>query len=180
MATTLATRLVLDALNMALAMRRPKGVIHHSDQGSRYASIEFGHRCREAGVRPSMGSVGDAYDNAMCESFFATLECELLDRRRFKTQAEARIAVFEFIEGFYNPRRRHSSIGYLSPIDYERHAANPDAHQAAAVLAAVSSRCRGLLPCTSHRTGRAGLASSSLDRSVRVATAIALTPVRWC
>ena len=71
-------------------------------------------------MRPSMGSVGDAYDNAMCESFFATLECELLDRRRFKTQAEARIAVFEFIEGFYNPRRRHSSIGYLSPIDYER------------------------------------------------------------
>jgi len=79
MATTLATRLVLNALNMALAMRRPKGVIHHSDQGSQYASIEFGHRCREAGVRPSMGSVGDAYDNAMCESFFATLECELLD-----------------------------------------------------------------------------------------------------
>src|SRR5207342_2437334 len=88
------------------------------DQGSQYTSIEFGHRCREAWVRPSMGSVGDAYDNAMCESFFATLECELLDRRRFKTQAEARIAVFEFVEGFYNPRRRHSSIGYLSPIDY--------------------------------------------------------------
>jgi putative transposase len=140
MATTLATRLVLDALNMALSMRRPKGVIHHSDQGSQYTSIEFGHRCREAGVRPSMGSVGDAYDNAMCESFFATLECELLDRRRFKTQAEARTAVFEFIEGFYNPRRRHSSIGYLSPIDYERHAANPDAHQSAAVLAAVKDK----------------------------------------
>ena len=79
MATTLATQLVLDALNMALATRRPKGVIHHSDQGSQYTSIAFGHRCREAGVRPSMGSVGDAYDNAMCESFFATLECELLD-----------------------------------------------------------------------------------------------------
>src|ERR1700674_152815 len=83
-----------------------------------------------------MGSVGDAYDNAMCKSFFATLECELLDRRRFKTQAEARIAAFEFIEGFYNPRGRHSSLGYLSPIDYERrYAANPDAHQPAAVLA---------------------------------------------
>jgi putative transposase len=90
--------LVLDALNMALAMRRPKGVIHHSDRGSQYTSIEFGNRCREAGVRPSMGSVGDAYDNAMCESFFATLECELLDRRRFKTQAEARIAVFELLQ----------------------------------------------------------------------------------
>ena len=88
MATTLATQLVLDALNMALLTRRPTGVIHHSDQGSQYTSIEFGHRCRDAGVRPSMGSVGDAYDNAMCESFFATLECELLDRCRFKTQAE--------------------------------------------------------------------------------------------
>jgi len=102
MATTLHTQVVLDALDMALWQRRPSGVIHHSDQGSQYTSIEFGKRCREAGVRPSMGSVGDAYDNAMAESFFATLECELLDRRRFKTQAEARIAVFEFIEGFYN------------------------------------------------------------------------------
>ena len=83
MATTLATRLVLDALNMALMTRRPRGVIHHSDQGSQYTSIEFGHRCREAGVRPSMGSIGDAYDNAMCECFFAILECELLDRCRF-------------------------------------------------------------------------------------------------
>jgi putative transposase len=141
MATTLATQLVLDALNMALVMRRPEGVIHHSDQGSQYTSIEFGHRCRDAGVRPSMGSVGDAYDNAMSESFFATLECELLDRHRFKTQAEARSAVFAFIEGFYNPRRRHSSIGYLSPIDYERRhqstAIDPDRHQPAVMLAAV-------------------------------------------
>jgi putative transposase len=120
MATTLVTQLVLDALNMALATRRPSGVIHHSDQGSQYTSIEFGQRCRQAGVRPSMGSVGDAYDNAMCESFFATLECELLARSRFRTPAEARSAVFQFIEGFYNPRRRHSSIGYLSPIYYER------------------------------------------------------------
>jgi putative transposase len=144
MATTLATQLVLDALNMALATRRPRGVIHHSDQGSQYTSIEFGHRCRAAGVRPSMGSVGDAYDNAMCESFFATLECELLARSRFKTQAEARSAVFRFIEGFYNPRRRHSSIGYLSPIDCERRyqatAVDPDAHQPAAVLAAVKDK----------------------------------------
>jgi putative transposase len=120
MATTLAKQLVLDALNMALATRRPRQVIHHSDQGSQYTSIEFGRRCRDAGVRPSMGSVGDAYDNAMCESFFATLECELLARSRFKTQAEARHAIFEFVEGFYNLRRRHSSIGYLSPVDYER------------------------------------------------------------
>jgi putative transposase len=142
MATTLATQLVLDALNMALMTRRPSGVIHHSDQGSQYTSIEFGRHCRDASVRPSMGSVGDAYDNAMCESFFATLECELLDRCRFKTQFEARSAVFTFIEGFYNPR--HSSIGYLSPIDYERrhHAAavDRDAHQHAAVLAAVKDK----------------------------------------
>jgi hypothetical protein len=112
-------------------------------ESAQYTSIAFGHRCREAGVRPSMGSVGDAYDNAMCESFFATLECELLDRRRFKTQAEARTAVFAFVEGFYNRRRRHSSIGYLSPVEYEaRHhasAVDPDARERAIVLAAVKN-----------------------------------------
>jgi len=141
MATTLATSLVLDALDMALSTRRPNGVIHHSDQGSQYTSLEFGRRCRDAGVRPSMGSVGDAYDNAMCESFFATLECELLARRRFKTQADARLALFQFIEGFYNRRRRHSSIGYLSPIDYERRLlAGPDPRQPAGVLAAVKDK----------------------------------------
>jgi putative transposase len=122
MATDLRAQLVLDALNMALAQRRPDGVIHHSDRGSQYTSLAFGTRCREAGVRPSMGSVGDAYDNAMCESFFATLECELLNRRRFRSQAEARMAVFTFIEGWYNPRRRHSALGYRSPIDFERSA----------------------------------------------------------
>jgi putative transposase len=120
MANHLRTRLVLDALDMALWQRRPDGVIHHSDQGSQYTSIAFGNRCRVACVRPSTGSVGDCYDNAMCESFFATLECELLDRRRFRSHAEARMAVFEFIEGWYNSRRRHSAIGYLSPINYER------------------------------------------------------------
>jgi putative transposase len=141
MATTLATSLVLDALEMALTTRRPNGVIHHSDQGSQYTSLEFGRRCREAGVRPSMGSVGDAYDNALCESFYATLECELLARRRFKTQAEARMALFQFIEGFYNRRRRHSSIGYLSPVDYEcRMLADPDPRQPAGVLAAVKDK----------------------------------------
>ena len=105
---------------MATWQRRPKQVIHHSDQGCQYTSIAFGLRCREVDVRPSMGSVGDAYDNAMCESFFATLECELLDRKRFKTQAEARMAVFDFIEGFYNPRRRHSALGQISPLNFER------------------------------------------------------------
>ena len=85
-----------------------------------YTSVAFGNRCKEAGVRPSTGSVGDAYDNAMCESFFATLECELIDRRRFRSHSEARMAVFQFIESFYNPSRRHSDLGYLSPIEYER------------------------------------------------------------
>ena len=119
MAAHLRTELVLDALNMALWQRRAHGVIHHSDQGSQYTSIAFGARCKEAGVRPSTGSVGDAYDNALCESFFATLECELLDRRSFRSHAEARMAIFEFIEGFYNRRRRHSALGYRSPADYE-------------------------------------------------------------
>lgn len=116
----LKTRVVLDALDMALETRRPEDVIHHSDRGSQYTSLAFGNRCKEAGVRPSTGSVGDAYDNAMCESFFATLECELIDRHRFRSHTEARMAVFHFIEGFYNPTRRHSTLGYLSPLEYER------------------------------------------------------------
>ena len=120
MANHLRTELVIDALDMALCQRRPADVIHHSDQGVQYTSLAFGQRCQEAGVRPSMGSVGDCFDNAMCESFFATLECELIDQCTFRTQAEARAAVFDFIEGFYNTHRRHSSIGYLSPADYER------------------------------------------------------------
>ena len=104
----------------ASPLDKQKGV-----QGSQYTSIAFGLRCKEAGVRPSMGSVGDAYDNAMCESFFATLECELLDRRKFRTKAEARMAVFQFIEGWYNPGRRHSALSYMSPINYERSTREP-------------------------------------------------------
>jgi putative transposase len=119
MATHLRAELVVDALEMAIGQRRPGDVIHHSDQGSQYTSLAFGKRCKEAGVRPSMGSVGDAYDNAMCESFFATLECELLDRGRFASQAEARMACFSFIEGWYNPVRLHSALGYRSPMAYE-------------------------------------------------------------
>lgn len=110
--------LVLSKLDMALGSRRPENVIHHRDQGSQYASLAFGMRCREMGVRPSMGTVGDAYDNAMAESFFATLECELIDRKTFRTKTEARLAVFTWIEGWYNPRRRHSALGYLSPMNY--------------------------------------------------------------
>jgi len=117
----LATQIVLEALNMAIDQRGSiQNVIHHSDQGCQYTSIEFGKRCREAGVRPSMGSVGDCYDNAMCESFFASLECELLDRTRFADRASAELAVFDFIEGFYNTRRRHSAMGQRAPAVFER------------------------------------------------------------
>ena len=120
METHLRTELILAALEMAIVQRQPSAVIHHSDRGCQYTSYAFGKRCREAGVMPSMGSVGDAYDNAMAESFFATLEREVLSRRRFKSQAEAKMAVFEWIEGWYNPHRRHSALGYRSPVNYER------------------------------------------------------------
>ena len=120
MATHLRTELVLDALNMAITIRKPEGVVHHSDQGCQYTSIAFGLRCKRHGVRPSVGSVGDCYDNAMCESFFATLECELIERSSFETKTQAKMELFGFIEGFYNPRRRHSALGYLSPDAFER------------------------------------------------------------
>jgi putative transposase len=129
MATHLRTALVLGALDMAITQRRPQAVIHHSDQGCQYTALEFGRRCREAHVRPSMGSVGDCYDNAMCESFFATLACELLDRVTLPTPAKARTAVFDFIEGWYNPTRRHSALDYLSPVEFERRGDGPPAGQ---------------------------------------------------
>ena len=116
----LRKELVIEALKMAMAQRDSKGVIHHCDHGSQYTSIEFGKRCKEAGISLSMGSVGDCFDNAMAESLFATLECELLDGSKFKSLKEAKGAVFEYIEGWYNPHRRHSSIDYCSPINYER------------------------------------------------------------
>jgi putative transposase len=119
MANHLRAELVMDALNMAVAQRRPTSVIHHSDQGCQYTSMAFGQRCQDAQVRPSMGSVGDCYDNAMCESFFATLECELLDQHRFRNPDQARALVFDFIEGWYNPRRRHSALGQISPARFE-------------------------------------------------------------
>jgi putative transposase len=111
---------VILALNMALMTDAPESVIHHSDQGGRYTSIAFGNRCKEMGVRPSMGSVGDAYDNAMAESFFASLECELIARRSWETKTEARLAVFTWIESWYNPRRQHSGLNYQSPNNFER------------------------------------------------------------
>jgi putative transposase len=121
MAEHLRAELVLDALEMALWNRRPApGLVHHSDHGCQYTSLAFGQRCRQSGITVSMGSVGDCFDNAMAESFFATLECELITRSRWRTRTEARMAVFDYIEGFYNPRRRHSALAYLSPAEYER------------------------------------------------------------
>ena len=116
----LRTELMLAAIDMAITMRKPKEVIHHSDHGCQYTSYAFGKRCQEAGIMPSMGTVGDAYDNAMAESFFATLEREVLNRRRFKSQAEAKMAIFDWLEGWYNPHRRHSALGRRSPVNYER------------------------------------------------------------
>ena len=119
MANHLRAELVLDAMDAmeaAVGQRRPKDVIRHSGQGSQSTSVAFGKRCGEAGVRPSMGSVGDAYDNAMAESLFSTLEAELLSRRRFASQAEARMACFSYIEGWYNPARLHPGLGHRSPM----------------------------------------------------------------
>ena len=121
MAGHLRTELILDALDMAIARRRPgEGLVHHSDQGTQYTSLAFGRRAREAGITLSMGSVGDCFDNALAESFFASLETELIDRSSWRTRAEARLAVFDYIEAFYNPQRRHSALGYLSPAEFER------------------------------------------------------------
>jgi len=120
MANQLKTDLVLDALNMAIYTRRPSpGLIHHSDRGSQYTSVEFGSRLKEAGLLPSMGSVADAYDNSMAESFVSTLKRELVHRHSWPNRQRARTAIFEYIEGFYNTRRRHSALGQLSPSDYE-------------------------------------------------------------
>lgn len=117
----LEAELVVDALEMAIARRRPKaGLVHHSDQGSQYVSLRFGERCREIGIHRSMGSKGDCFDNAVAESFFATLEKDLLRRRSFATRQDARTAVFDYIEAFYNPIRLHSTLDYLSPVQYEK------------------------------------------------------------
>ena len=126
MASHLRTELVLGALEMALRNRRPSpGLIHHAGHGSQYTSPAFGARCRGAGLRLSMGSVGDAYDNALCESFFGSLEAELIDRCTWRTHHEARLAVFGYLETFYNRARRHSALGYLSPTEFERRYAAP-------------------------------------------------------
>jgi putative transposase len=115
----LRAELVVDALEMARLRRRPEGTTVHSDHGAQYTSWVFGQRLRHAGLLGSMGTVGDALDNAVAESFFASLQCELLDRHHWPTRAGLAQAMFHYVEAFYNPTRRHSTLGYLSPVDYE-------------------------------------------------------------
>jgi putative transposase len=120
MATHLRTEIVVDALQMAIARRKPApGLVHHSDRGVQYTSLSFGKRLEDEGLLPSMGRVGSAYDNALAESFVATLKTELLYRNTWPTRQAARTVIFEYIEGFYNTRRRHSALSYLSPAEFE-------------------------------------------------------------
>ena len=146
MDTHMRTELVERAVRMAAHQRKVRGVIHHSDQGSQYTSFNFGRTCRAMGITRSMGSVGDCYDNALCESFFASLECELLQQTRFSTPANARQAVFAWIEGWYNTRRRHSSIQYMSPVDFE----NKHSQQTQGISTACQSPPGP--PSSSHRS----------------------------
>ena len=133
MADHMRAQLVVDALEMALHRRRPDpGLIHHSDQGSQYVSLGFGHSARQAGIAVSMGSKGDCFDNAVAESFFATLKKELVHRRSWPTRHQLTSEVFEYIEAFYNRTRRHSTLGYLSPADYENTTPRPDSTSLAA------------------------------------------------
>ncbi|PZS28867.1 MAG: IS3 family transposase [Pseudonocardiales bacterium] len=120
MASHMRLELVEAALGMAVARRHPqRGLIHHSDHGSQYTAVVFGERCSQAGIDVSMGSIGDCFDNAVCEAFHSTLKRELVHRRPWPTAAELKTAVFEYIEGFYNTTRRHSTLGYHSPSHYE-------------------------------------------------------------
>jgi putative transposase len=137
MADHMRSELVVDALQMAVARRRPApGLIHHSDQGSQYVSLAFGQAARDAGIARSLGSKGDCWDNAVAESFFATLKKELVHRRSWPSRRELTTEVFEYIEAFYNRVRRHSTLGMLSPADYENGTlSNPGASPAASRLA---------------------------------------------
>lgn len=120
MASHLRTELMVDALETAVWRRKPEaGLVHHSDRGTQYTALSFGKRLEEAGIVPSMGRAGSALDNAISESFVSTLKCELVHRRRFPTREAARSAIFEYLEAFYNRRRLHSSLGYVSPEGYE-------------------------------------------------------------
>ncbi len=116
----LRTELVVDALQMAVWRRKPApGLVHHSDQGVQYTALSFSERLREVGITPSMGRTGSALDNAMAESFVSTLKAELVSGLEFPTRQAAKTAIFDYLETFYNTRRLHSSLGYMSPADFE-------------------------------------------------------------
>jgi putative transposase len=118
---------------MAVTRRKPPaGLVHHSDRGSQYTSLAFGTTLRESGLVASIGRRGDAYDNAACESVISTIKNELIKRRSWTSRDQARLAVFSYIETFYNPRRRHSALGYRSPVEYENMAQEAPANAAAA------------------------------------------------
>ena len=139
----LRAELVVDALEMAVARRRPDaGLVHHSDQGSQYTSLVFTRRCRTVGIDMSMGSRGDCFDNAVLESFHASLKKDLIHRRSWPTKAEARTAVFDYIEAFYNRRRRHSTLGMLSPLEFENSTLITDGASLAASRLASTNKIR--------------------------------------
>ena len=150
MADHLRTEFVLDALQMAVAQRRPgPGLIWHSDQGSQFVSLAFGQQARAAGIAQSMGSKGDCYDNSVAESFFATLKKELVDRRSWPEKAELRGEIFDYIEVFYNRRRRHSTLGYLSPAEFENRTLSPDGTSLAASRLAPTHQIKFTTPTAS-------------------------------
>ncbi len=145
----LRAELVIDALEMAVARRRPAtGLVHHSDQGSQYTSLVFTRRCRSVGIEVSMGSRGDCFDNAALESFHATLKKDLIHRRSWPTKAEARTAVFDYIEVFYNRRRRHSLLGMLSPLEFENGTLRPSSASLAASRLASTHQIMFTAPST--------------------------------
>ena len=153
MADHMRTELVTDALQMALAQRRPApGLIWHSDQGSQFVSLAFGQQARAAGIAQSMGSRGDCFDNAVAESFFATLKKELIHGRAWPTKAELRTEVFEYIEVFFNRRRRHSTLGMLSPADYEDSTLSTPGADLAASRLASTNKIKFTAPTTSAIT----------------------------
>ena len=150
MADHMRSELVADALQMALAQRQPApGLIWHSDQGSQFVSLAFGQQARAAGIAQSMGSKGDCYDNSVAESFFATLKKELVDRRSWPEKSELRSEIFDYIEAFYNRRRRHSTLGYLSPADYENRTLAPDGAGLAATRLAPTHKIKFTTPTAS-------------------------------
>lgn len=115
-------QLTLNAIDQAITRERPaNGLIFHSDRGSQYAAYDYQDKLRNNGIRQSMSAKGDCYDNACMESFFATLKKDLIHRRRFKTREEAKIAIINYIETWYNPKRSHSSLDYMSPMEYEQY-----------------------------------------------------------